>query len=83
MTDKVVSLSGSTPPVRKPHPRLIAELERLLEMAEAGEITGMAAGYMHHDGLSSFSAIGVCVSYGMVGALELAKAHIISDMASD
>ena len=74
---KVVSLNGQPiPPIGDPSPEVIAQLERLLEMARAGQIVGVAACLEHGDGATSGVVTGV-VSRGLIGAVEMSKYDLI------
>lgn len=58
---KVVSLYGGA--IRQHgevSPAVVAEAERVLEMAKAGEIVGIAAVFVHHDECTSSSIHGLC-----------------------
>ena len=78
----VVSLDGGVVHAeREPQESVIEELERLLTMARAGEIQGLAAAVVHADNMSSYSIRGPVVgAYGLLGAVtimshKLAEAH--------
>lgn len=71
MSGPVVSLRGSiVPQAAEPLESVIATLRRALEMAEAGEIQGVAVAMFHADGLSSWDAAGVIDSFAVLGAIS-------------
>lgn len=71
MSAKVVGLFGSYEPVHsEPNPKLIEELERLLEAARAGEIVGLTGAYLHREHAVSYSYAGAIGTFGMLGALD-------------
>ncbi len=79
MSDKVVALRGEYhPPKQEANERLVEEIERLLDLARAGEIVGMAGTYLHKDKAASYSYAGVVGSYSLVGGLECAKTRLLS-----
>jgi hypothetical protein len=77
MSEKIVGLHGAwrpTPP--EPDKDVVAELERLLEAARAGEIVGFVGGFQHRDQVS-WSYAGLIGGYGMLGALECLKERML------
>ena len=77
MSEKIIGLHGewrSTPP--EPNRSVVAELERLLEAARAGEIVGMAGGFQHRDKVS-WSYAGLTGGYGLVGAIECVRERLL------
>jgi len=73
---KVVGIHGNTPVSREPNETVIRELERILEMAKSGEVVGFAGALLHADKLSTVAYGGLLGTYGLVGALDVAKDHI-------
>lgn len=61
----------------KPDQNVVEFLKEMLEAAEAGEINGIAIGIAYSDGAWSYGLSGAIGTYGMVGALEAAKANIL------
>jgi len=75
MTDRVVSLNGGgVPQRREPVQSVIAEVERILEMARVGEIQGLGLVLLRPNHLSEYSFSGFAGSYSLVGA-----AHVLTD----
>jgi glycine/D-amino acid oxidase-like deaminating enzyme len=52
----------------------------LLERAEAGEVIGIAVAAVNAKGSASYSVGGMIGAYGLLGALDMAKAHMITYM---
>lgn len=73
----VTAIHGASIPSNEPNPKVIAELEGILEKARSGEITGIAAVSMHADQCVSYVIVGRAGSFSMVGALEQAKADLV------
>jgi hypothetical protein len=78
MSEKIVGLHGVWQPSPPPEPdqSVVAELERLLEAAHAGEIVGFAAACQHRDKVS-WCYSGVTGGFGMLGALECLKERLL------
>lgn len=77
MSENVVSLRGAYQPVSaEPNPTVVAELERLLEAARAGEIVGLAGAYLSRDAGVSYSFGGAVAGFAMIGGLECLKARL-------
>jgi hypothetical protein len=78
MSEKIVGLHGAWQPSPPPEPdeSVVAELERLLEAAHAGEIVGFAAACQHRDKVS-WCYSGVTGGFGMLGALECLKERLL------
>lgn len=67
MTDNVVGIHGRpVPELGKPNDHLIAEIERLLEMARSGEIQGLLGAYLYRDGCTAKTTAGIH-SFSLVG----------------
>lgn len=73
----VSSLFGGPTGQPEPNENCIATLREWLEMAEAGEVVGIAIAGLCHDRTSRYAVSGISGGYGMVGALEIAKADLI------
>lgn len=83
MGENVISLWGGPTGELTPNPTLIEELERLLAAARSGQVIGVAAAMLHHDGLGSYRLAGTVGGYSMLGALEMVGAdlrQILRDM---
>ncbi len=77
MSENVVSLRGSFQvEAAEPNQTVVAELERLLEAARAGELVGLAGTYLHKDKSVAYSYAGGVAGYGMIGGLECLKARL-------
>lgn len=73
---KVVSLrGGEIPSPGVPLPDVIAEAERILEMARSGEIVGIAAVFNHSDECTSSNYAGA-IGRACIGQFELMKIEI-------
>ena len=68
---------ASAQPEGQPNATVIAELERLLEAARAGEIIGVAGSYVHRDKVVTYSFAGIVGSYGLIGGLDCVKERLI------
>jgi hypothetical protein len=80
---KVVALHGG--PVEQPgvpDPDVIEQLERALEMARSGEMTGLVMVSNHFDGCTSSSRRGICTRR-TVGEIELAKASLVQRLLDE
>jgi hypothetical protein len=79
MSDNVVALRGALQPAATVavNERLIAEMERLLEAARAGEIVGLAGAYLHKDKGASYSFAGSVGAYELIGGLECVKSRLL------
>ena len=70
---KVVDLKNRAvdlPNPGEPHPELVERLEKLLEMARSGELTGMAFVYQYRDEGFSWGCAGTFARAKIVGALH-------------
>ena len=66
---QVVAMNGAViPSPSDPHPEVIAELERLLQMARDSEIACVLAAYQYTDGSASTCCIGYARGYSLMGA---------------
>lgn len=78
---KVVALDGAIPIGAKiPYAPVVEVLEKILEAARSGEIQGLCAATLYHDGKSTYwhTSRGMCFS--LVGAIEASKASILKDL---
>ena len=77
MSAEVVGLHGVFAPVHhEPNPKLVEELERLLEAARAGEIVGLTGAYLHKEHGVSYSYAGAIGTFGMLGALDCLRERV-------
>lgn len=60
----------------------VAELKRLLEAAESGEIIGFVAAALHNDGCATWQIAGMIGGYALIGALEVARADVVQVMVA-
>lgn len=74
---EVRSLNGNAPAVLTRNETCVAELRKLLERAESGDVVGVALCAMHQDKTCSYSVFGMAGGFTMVGALEMAKAELV------
>jgi hypothetical protein len=75
----VVGLFGKAD-LGSPVPSCVAALKDLLERADAGEVIGIAVAAVNAKGSASYSVGGMIGAYGLLGALDMAKAHMITHM---
>lgn len=79
MTDNIVALNGN--PINgspsEPSQFLIEALEDLLERAKSGQIVGMAAVSLEHDGQSPYCLVGRIGGFNMAGSLSTLT-HILN-----
>lgn len=66
-------------PPGEPVPAVVAELERLLEMARSGEMTGLAAAVCWRDECTSHVVAGTRLR-ATIGELEMLKHGIMRDI---
>lgn len=76
----VASLHGGQVAGLKPNPNCIAELEKLLERAKAGEITGIACAALHHDNLPSYTIRGMVGPYSLLGDVDMMRTELTNLM---
>jgi hypothetical protein len=76
----VVGLFGDVPEPGKPAASCVDALKDLLERAEAGEIVGIAAAAVNPRGNALYIMGGIVGAYGLLGALDMAKADLVSLM---
>ena len=77
----VVSLHGGEVNTYTPNEGCIKALREMLEMAEAGEITGIVCARLHGDNLGSYTIAGMTGPYSLLGALDMAHDNLRSIMA--
>jgi len=73
----VVSLHGGPTGERERSEACVATLRRYLEMAEAGEISGVALVGLYHDGAACWHLGGRVGGYSMLGALEMVRSDLV------
>lgn len=83
MTGNVVAIDGGAVPAREPNASCIALLADWLEMARSGEIIGVVAVGLSHDGCGQWALGGMVGGYSMLGALEIAKADLAEDIRGE
>jgi len=77
MSAEVVGLYGTFEPVHsEPNPKLVEELERLLDAARAGEIVGLTGAYLHREHGVSYSYAGAIGTFGVLGALDCLRERV-------
>lgn len=78
---KVVSLRGDNIPlaVGEAVPSVVAEAERVLEMARSGEITGLAVVLRHADECVSSNFVGLVGRY-VLGEMLLLQSKIVEHL---
>lgn len=76
MTSQVVPLRGGLTGEKKVNPRAVEALEELLEMAWSGEIVGIAAAGMCHDGCGMYRVAGLVGGYSMLGAIDVVRSEV-------
>jgi hypothetical protein len=75
----VVGLRGCAPCVKEAKPEVIAKAEELLELARAGEITGIQCVTVSPNGLASLYRAGG-VSYSAVGMMFCAAHEAVEQI---
>lgn len=79
--DNVVSFRGG--PVvagqRAPNPSCIAALKRILQMAEAGEVVGVAVAYLRYDATADTDRAGTLGGFEMIGAVHLLDHELLAE----
>lgn len=78
MTGNVASLFGGPCHVPEPNEDVVNFLEKTLVAAQSGEVVGIAVSLLHCDNLASYAVVGKIGSYGIIGAIELAKAELLA-----
>lgn len=74
--DNVASLYGGDVNTFTPNESCIKALREMLEMAEAGEITGIVCARLHGDNLGSYTIAGMIGPYSLLGALDMVKSEL-------
>lgn len=77
MGDKVTALFGGPTGLPQRNESCISALREWLEMAEAGEVVGIAIAGLSYDACTRYRIAGKVGGYGMLGALEMAKADLV------
>jgi len=79
--DKIVSIFGGNVTVedtpKQVYPGLVEHLEALLEEAKRGELVGIGVAALDYNNYASYSLEGSVGGYGMMGALDMVKSHLI------
>jgi len=78
---KVTALHGGEVNTFTPNEGCIKALREMLEMAEAGEITGIVCARLHGDNLGSYTIAGMTGPYSLLGALDMAHDNLRKIMA--
>lgn len=76
----VTALHGGDVNTFTPNESCINALREMLEMAEAGEITGIVCARLHGDNLGSYTIAGMAGPYSLLGSLEMARSDLIDAM---
>jgi hypothetical protein len=74
----VAAINGSVVVPGEPNETCVAECERLLERARAGDIVGIAAAILHRDNTASYALAGIAGGFGMLGAAEMIKSELVA-----
>lgn len=77
MTGKVESLFGGPTGERERSEYAVEVLTDLLERAKSGEVVGVAVASLYYDGAAAYDIAGKVGGYSMMGALDVAKAHLL------
>ncbi len=81
-TPKVVALRGEAIPAFEPRQDVIEECERLLEMARAGEIVGIAVS-VRHAGVTTSSNFAGVVGPAMIGEMAICSHELSRRMLAE
>ena len=76
----VVALHGGEVNTFTPNEGCIRALREMLEMAEAGEITGIVCARLHGDNLGSYTIAGMIGPYSLLGAVDMAHSELRNRM---
>lgn len=79
---EVKALHGGEVILPTPNESCVAELRRMLEQAEAGEIVGIVCARLHGDKLGSFTIAGMIGPYSLLGAVDMAH-HELRERMGD
>lgn len=74
----VVSIHGGPTGQPEPSPTCIQVLEEWLEKARSGEIVGVAIAGLCHDSCGCYALAGKVGGYSMLGAVDMAKADLLT-----
>lgn len=77
MTGNVASLYGGPTGQPEPNETCIEVLREWLAMAEAGEVVGVVMAGLCHDRMTRYQVAGTVGGYGLIGAVEMAKADLV------
>lgn len=77
MGGNVKSLFGGPTSLPEPNENCVKTLETWLEMARSGELVGVAIAGLCCDHMSRYAVGGMVGGYGMLGALEMARADLV------
>jgi len=80
---EVRGLFGDVPEPGEPVASCVDCLRDLLQRAESGEVTGVIYAAVSAKGMGQHGAGGMIGNYGMIGALEVAKADVLSLMQDE
>jgi hypothetical protein len=79
--DKIVSIFGGNVTVeeapKQVYAGLVRRLEEILEEAKRGDIVGAGIVTLDPRNLAEYTLVGSIGGYGMLGALEMVKSHLI------
>ncbi len=87
MSDNIVSLHGAGSHAaarateKSPVEGVVKELERLLDLARAGELVGFAGVYRLKTRPTEYSFAGAVQGFGMIGGLECVKLRLAQEAA--
>lgn len=73
---EVRSLYGGDVNGLEPNESCVKVLRELLDMAEAGEITGIACAKLHGDNTGSYTIAGMIGPYSLLGALDMMQSEL-------
>ena len=77
MAENVTAIFGGPTGLPEPNATCIEALREWLAMAEAGEIVGVAIAGLCADHMSRYAVAGKVGGYGLIGAVEMAKADLL------
>lgn len=77
MTGAVTSLFGGPVGLPEPNDACISTLRKFLEMAEDGEVLGVAIVALDKDACARWAVSGKVGGYSILGALDTAKAELM------
>lgn len=71
------------PATSEPNQNCIEMLEAALERARSGETTGAVVVEQCEDNTSCWNWGGLCGSFSMIGAMQVAQASLVADQVED